>query len=220
MPLPAAFAVACGPALVMLEAQDLAARRGAHLLFQGLSFRVPPGQALVIAGRNGSGKTTLLRILAGLTQPAEGHATWQGHDLAAPAPATRADTLFAGHGPALKDELTVTENLVALAELAGTPLSGQAAQRALDACGLKAQRHLPARALSQGQRRRIALARLSLGGPRLWLLDEPATALDADGLRLLAALAADHLAAGGTVVAATHQPLDLPVDRVQTLAMA
>ncbi len=204
----------------MLEAQDLAARRGAHLLFQGLSFRVPPGQVLVIAGRNGSGKTTLLRILAGLTQPAEGRVTWLGQDLASPAPATRADTLFAGHAPALKDELTVIENLLALAELAGTPLSAQAAQRALDACGLKAQRHLPARTLSQGQRRRIALARMALGGPRLWLLDEPATALDADGLRLLAALTGDHLAAGGTVAAATHQPLDLPADRVQTLAMA
>ena len=204
----------------MLEAQDLAARRGAHLLFQGLSFRVPPGQALVIAGRNGSGKTTLLRILAGLTQPAEGRATWHGQDLASPAPATRADTLFVGHAPALKDELTVTENLIALAELAGMPLSTQAAQRALEGCGLKAQRHLPARSLSQGQRRRIALARLSLGGPRLWLLDEPATALDADGLRLLADLTGAHLAAGGTVAAATHQPLDLPPDRVQQLAMA
>lgn len=204
----------------MLEAQDLAATRGALLLFQRLAFRVPPGQALVVSGRNGSGKTTLLRILAGLTRPSAGRATWEGRDLAAPLAATRADTLFAGHAPALKDELTVIENLVTLAALAGLPVTSQAAQRALDECGLKAQRHLPARALSQGQRRRVALARLCLGGPRLWLLDEPATALDADGLGILATLARRHLAEGGTVVAATHQPLDLPADRAQALAMA
>lgn len=204
----------------MLDVQDLVARRGSLLLFQHLSFAVAPGHALVVSGRNGSGKTTLLRILAGLTAPESGRAVWHGHDLAAPASTTRADILFAGHAPALKDELTALENLQSLVTLSGQAVDADAARAALTACGLTAPRHLPARALSQGQRRRVSLARLALGGARLWLLDEPATALDGDGLALLAELAARHLHDGGSLVAATHQPLDLPAGRVQALVMA
>lgn len=103
----------------MLEAHDLAARRGSLLLFEGLSVQVPPGTALVVSGRNGSGKTTLLRILAGVTRPAAGRVTWHGRDVARHDPSVRADICFAGHVPALKDELTATENLHALATLAG-----------------------------------------------------------------------------------------------------
>jgi len=207
-------------ALAMLEAHDLAARRGTLLLFDGLSLRVPPGEALVVSGRNGSGKTTLLRILAGLSRPAAGRATWNGQDVARHDPATRADTCFAGHLPALKDELTASENLRALAMLAGSAPDDATVRQALADVGLDSRRNLPARALSQGQRRRVALARLPLGTQRLWLLDEPATALDTDGLALLAALVARHLAGGGTVVAATHQALDLPAQRVRTCALS
>ncbi len=204
----------------MLEAHDLAARRGSLLLFEGLSVQVPPGTALVVSGRNGSGKTTLLRILAGVTRPAAGRVTWHGRDVARHDPSVRADICFAGHVPALKDELTATENLHALATLAGERTGPLALRRALADVGLDARRHLPARALSQGQRRRIALARMSIGRQRLWLLDEPATALDADGLALLGSFVARHLAGGGTLVAATHQRLDLPADRVQTLTLS
>lgn len=203
----------------MLEAHDLAARRGPLLLFEGLSIRVPAGQALVVQGRNGSGKTTLLRILAGLSQPAAGRVTWHGREVGRHDPVMRADVCFAGHVPALKDELTASENLHALVALAGGGADRPTLRRALADVGLDARRNLPARALSQGQRRRIALARLGIGRQRLWLLDEPATALDADGMALLAALVARHLARDGTLVAATHQPLTLPADRVRTLEL-
>lgn len=220
MLLPAASPGAGGLTHAMLEAHQLAARRGTHLLFDDLSLAVAPGRALVISGRNGSGKTTLLRILAGLSEPYAGRVTWQGHDIARHRGHTHADTCFAGHLPALKDELSVTENLRALCALSGAEPDASSLRRALDEVGLERRRHLPARALSQGQRRRVSLARLRLGTQRLWLLDEPATALDAEGLALLASMLAAHLEAGGTVVAATHQSLDLPASRAQSLALA
>ena len=204
----------------MLEAQDLAARRGSLLLFEALSLRVAPGMALVVSGRNGSGKTTLLRILAGLSRPAAGRVTWNGFDVTNLPIATRADCCFAGHLPALKDELTTSENLHALASLAGIRLDAARVREALREVGLDTRRNLPARALSQGQRRRVALARLRVGAQRLWLLDEPATALDAEGLGILAAFVTQHLDRGGALVAATHQPLDLPATRVRTLALS
>lgn len=203
----------------MLHAHDLAARRGSLLLFDALTLAVAPGEALVVTGRNGSGKTTLLRILAGLTQPDAGRVTWQGEDIARRPATARADTCFAGHLPALKDELTVAENLRSLCALAGIRVDAPAIRQALARAGLDSRRALPARALSQGQRRRVTLARLALGRARLWLLDEPATALDADGLALLSDLATRHLAQGGTIVAATHQPLDFAAGRTRTLAL-
>ncbi len=204
----------------MLEALDLAARRGTLHLFHGLSLRVPPGEALVVSGRNGSGKTTLLRILAGLSRPAAGRVTWNGQDVARHDAAMRADTCFAGHLPGLKDELTASENLRALATLGGAAPDDDSLRQALADAGLDSRRNLPARALSQGQRRRVALARLQLGAQRLWLLDEPTTALDIDGLAMLTALVSRHLTRGGTVVAATHQPLDLPLHRVRSCALS
>ena len=197
----------------MLEAHDLTARRGDVLLFQRLRLRLDPGRALLVTGRNGSGKTTLLRMLAGLTLPTEGRVTWRGESVTPHANALRPCCVYAGHHAALKDELTVEENLRSLAELAGARPSDDDVTRALGAAGLNEQRPLPARVLSQGQRRRIGLARLSLLPRPLWLLDEPATALDKAGLAVLAELVVERLRDGGAVVAATHQPLDLPADR-------
>jgi len=202
----------------MLEAIDLAARRGAVLLFQRLRLRVDAGRALLVTGRNGSGKTTLLRVLAGLTLPAEGRVTWDGGPVSRHA--MHAQCVFAGHLPALKDELTVEENLGSLAELAGAQPSPQLLGEAIARVDLTAQRDLPARVLSAGQRRRVGLARLALLPRALWLLDEPATALDAAGLSLLAQLVAQRLREGGMVIVATHQPLELPADRTDSLAMA
>jgi len=204
----------------MLEAQDLTARRGAATLFTRVAFRVDAGRALLVTGANGTGKTTLLRILAGLTMPDAGTVRWRGEPIAPFASSLREDVVFIGHAPALKDELTAEENLRALIELTATHPTDAEVSAALTSVALDAQRKLPARVLSQGQRRRIGLARLRLSRRPLWLLDEPATALDAAGLRLLAELVAQRLHAGGMVVAATHQALDLLPDRTDTLAMS
>jgi heme exporter protein A len=203
----------------MLEAQDLAARRGFARLFSGLSLRVDRGQALVVTGANGTGKTTLLRMLAGLSMPSAGEIRWNGAVVAPFAPMLRGVLAFAGHLPALKDELTAEENLRSLLALEDVTASDEAIGSALDDVALGRQRGLPARVLSQGQRRRIGLARLALLSRPLWILDEPVTALDAAGIALLARVVAGHLAKGGLAVAATHAPLGLPESRVRNLTL-
>jgi len=204
----------------MLETIDLAARRGYSHLFSGLGLRVEPGCALLVTGANGTGKTTLLRILAGLSTPFTGRVRWRGEDVTPFAQSMRQDVVFCGHLPALKDELTAEENLAALVALAGAKLEPAHVRRALAIVALDRQASLPARVLSQGQRRRLGLARLAVTRRPLWLLDEPATALDADGIALLTRLIADHLERGGFAVAATHQTLALPTSRVRTLALS
>ena len=203
----------------MLEVQKLAARRGFSRLFAGLSFGVGPGEAMVVTGANGTGKTTLLRMLAGLSTPEAGEIRWNGRPAPPFDPALRAAVAFAGHLPALKDELTAEENLASLMALEGEVHSREAIGEALDHVALSRQRRLPARVLSQGQRRRIGLARLALTRRPLWILDEPVTALDAAGAELLARIVTGHLAQGGLAVAATHAPLGLPESRVRPLAL-
>jgi len=204
----------------MLEAQKLAARRGFATLFTGLSFRVDAGEALVVSGANGTGKTTLLRIVAGLTTPSSGALRWNSEVVAPLDPEFRSVLAYAGHLPALKDELTAEENLASLLALDGEAVTGEALRSALDDVALARQRVLPARVLSQGQRRRIGLARLMMLPRPLWILDEPTTALDASGTELLTRLLARHLADGGVLVAATHAPLGLSPPRVRAVALA
>ena len=203
----------------MLEAHDLVGERGHARLFRDVGFRVEAGRALAVTGANGSGKTTLLRMLAGLTAPAAGTIRLNGEPMKPFDPRLRESVVFGGHLPALKDELTALENLESLTALAGTSVPREQLLEALDRVAL-ARRHMPpARALSQGQRRRIGLARLRVLRKPLWILDEPATALDADGTALFGAMLAEHLEGGGTAVDATHQSIDLPPGRMATLTI-
>lgn len=203
----------------MLEAHDLAARRGTARLFDGLGLSVGPGHALVVTGANGRGKTTLLRMLAGLTLPEAGEILLDGVPVAPFSAGLRAAVTFAGHALALKDEFSARENLASLVALSGARVPDAEIDAALDRVALGSRKSLPARVLSQGQRRRVGLARLSLSRRRVWILDEPVTALDAAGAALLAELVASHLDAGGLAVAATHAPLGLPADRARSLSL-
>ena len=193
-----------------LTVTDLSCTRGGRLILDGLSFALSPGETLVLRGPNGAGKSTLLRALAGLL-PASGRVAIDGRSLGREA---RAEAVaYAGHLDAIKPQLTVAENLRFWAGLFG----GDPAP-ALAAFGLGPLADRPAHLLSAGQKRRLGLARLLVAPRRLWLLDEPTVALDADAVaRLLAALRA-HSAAGGLAVVATHGPLPLAPARELVLA--
>ena len=187
------------------RAEHLSAIRGERLVFHGVSFVLPEGGALILSGRNGAGKSTLLRVLAGLTRPASGRLLWDGEDALADRAAHGARVALLGHQDALKPGLTAAENLAFAARL-----SGRSVVDALAALGLEDLADLPARMLSAGQKRRLALARVSLSAAPLWLLDEPTLGLDDAAVDQLGLLLARHRAAGGMVVAATHVGLPLP----------
>lgn len=193
----------------MLEAQQLAAQRGSAVLFASVDFTLRSGEALLVTGANGSGKTTLMKIAAGLTRPMAGRLSWLGDAVSPFDPALRASTLYIGHSPALNEDLTAEENLCALVRLHGALADAAAVGAALAAWSLEAQRALPARALSQGQRRRVGLARLRLLRRTVWVLDEPTAALDSDGVALLEQHVSSHLAGGGIALIATHDELTL-----------
>ena len=189
----------------MLEADSLAAFRGERLVFRDLSFTVLAGGALVLAGPNGSGKSTLLRLLAGLGRAAAGRLLWSGEDALADRTAHAARVTYVGHLDAVKPGLTVTENLRFTARL-----SGGHVEAALRQLGLETLAELPARMLSAGQKRRLALARLVLSATPIWLLDEPTLGLDVASVDRFGTVLAAHRARGGLIVAATHLPLPLP----------
>ena len=187
--------------------------------FRERAFALGSGEALIVTGANGSGKTTLLRIVAGLTQPHLGQLSWRGKPVAVFDHILRAATLYIGHAAALKDELTAGENLLSLAALHDAAPDREAVRDALEEWSLGLHDDIPARVLSQGQRRRVALARMSLARRRLWVLDEPATALDASGVATLEKRVNAHLAGQGVAVIATHQPLALAAGTMRSLEL-
>ena len=188
----------------MLEAADLECARGGRILFRGLSFALKPGELLRIAGANGRGKTSLLRILCGLLSPSAGEVRWKSEPIRGMREEYSRQLVYLGHAPAVKDELTAAENLSIACRLAGqTRSQGEvsAALRTLDV-----PETVLVKTLSQGQRRRAALARLVLSeAVPVWLLDEPFAALDAQAAELVERLIGEHIRAGGVVVYTTHQ---------------
>lgn len=197
----------------MLEARDLECERGGRTLFRGLALALPPGEMVRVAGANGSGKTSLLRILCGLLPPTAGEVRWNGARIQSLREDYARHVLYLGHAPAVKDELTGAENLRAACALAGLAVSAGQLRDALAHFGVPGDKAV--RQLSQGQRRRAALARLVVSGAApVWLLDEPFTALDAGAAQLTRALLGEHAQRGGSVVYTTHQPVDLRDSRV------
>ena len=182
--------------------------RGRQVLVDALDFSVPSGTALMLRGANGSGKSTLLRALLGLTAVQAGELTWENETFR---PGTRKlcpHALWLGHAHGLKGELSAIDNLRLLAELDGARPDRARLRGVLERAGLAKHTHVETRRLSQGQRQRLALARLLLAPHRpLWLLDEPSAALDAEGSALLDALLNEHLDAGGSALIATHLPV-------------
>jgi heme exporter protein A len=197
-----------------LKVSGLACRRGNEWLFRGLDFAIYPGQMVWLRGHNGSGKTTLLRVVSGLTQADEGELVWNPKH--AETSAGVGKLVYIGHLNAMKDDLTVCESLQFVARLHGRDGSEEAALTALRQLGMHHRRHAAVRTLSQGQRRRAALARLALErSPSLWVLDEPYDALDTAGIQTVNALLVKHLEIGGSVLLTSHLALgtDAPATR-------
>jgi len=188
----------------MLDVKDLACLRGDRLLFRHLSLDVREGDLLRIQGENGAGKTSLLRLLCGLAMPEAGALQWQGH--AIEREVFHAALLYQGHASALNDLLTPIENLRFACAIAGADVSVEACAQALSRIGLARQLALPCKYLSQGQRRRVGLARLFLAADKpLWILDEPFTALDTAATAQVAAAIDAHCSDNGAVIFTSHQ---------------
>jgi heme exporter protein A len=195
----------------MLALRDLACTRSGRRLFSGVSCTVPAGQLLRVQGANGAGKTSLLRIICGLLEPTSGEALWHGQGVTGLREEFGRELIYLGHAAALKDDLSPLENLQAASTLGGQWLDTTQARAALAAAGLAGYDNTPVRRLSQGQRRRSALARLVHGDDAaLWVLDEPFTALDAVATNWLADLIRRRVKAGGIVVLTSHQ--DVAID--------
>jgi len=204
----------------MLEAVNLGCTRGDRRLFRELNFSAGPGELIELRGANGSGKTSLLRILSGLSAPAEGEVRWQGKSIRSLGEEYSGAIAYLAHQNGVKDELSAIENLRIASGVAGNALSKSAAQAILEQVGLSRQQNLPARSLSAGQRRRVALARLLTSKATLWILDEVLTSLDDTAVNLSRRFIGDHLSSGGLAIIATHQELDLAADRMQRLELS
>ena len=198
---------------MQLAGENLACERGGRKVFSAVNFSVAPGELLVLRGANGAGKSSLLRMIAGLIEPAGGTLSLSGGDEEA---TIGQQAHLVAHQDALKPALSVRENLRFWARFLG----GSGVMAALEAMGLEKLAEFPAALLSAGQKRRLALARLVVAKRPLWLLDEPTVGLDTASLAGLSQLAADHLAGGGLIIAATHVDLGMAVTGTCTLGLA
>lgn len=198
----------------MLVAERLECIRGGRDLFANLSFAVPSGTLLRVSGANGAGKTSLLRILCGLLLPSGGEVLWRDAPVRQQRESYWRELRYIGHLAGIKDEFTAAENLIFAAALSGIEITSAMARDALDQLGLARFVHMPVRMLSQGQRRRVALARLALpdSAAGLWVLDEPLAALDTDAADRVLSLIDARLATGAVVVMTSHQPFTVAAE--------
>lgn len=202
-----------------LEAVGLECVRGNRVLFSDLNLSLYAGQMLHVAGLNGSGKTSLLRILCGLSQAAQGEVRWQGLSINKARQAFLSEVAYLGHNHGVKGDLTPLENLQ-IAHNLGRPNVRITLDEALERVGLGDFYDLPARTLSAGQRRRVALSRLLVTQAQLWILDEPLTALDIQGVGLVESMLAEHLLHGGMAVVTTHNPLVVEHGQMTQLSLS
>lgn len=204
----------------MLTAQGLACVRGDRLLFKDVSLVLEAGSLLYVLGENGSGKSSLLRLLCGLLTPEQGEILWAGKSIKSHAEQYLPNLKYLGHLNGLKEDLTALENLQMGARIAGQGVTAAAALAALSAIGIARCANLPVRVLSQGQKRRVALAALWLSRSPLWILDEPFAALDVAATEVLAARIGEHLAAGGMTILTSHQDVPIKAKSTATLRLS
>ena len=196
----------------MLETQSLECVRDDRLLFNDLSFTVAEAEVLQIEGPNGSGKTSLLRIICGLRQAEAGRILWHGESITSNREDYYARMVYIGHLPCIKGDLTVLENVRSLLDTRSLSLSTPEIEVALAKVGLTTYEDVQGKALSSGQRRRILLAFVELSQAKLWILDEPLTALDVQGVALMESMILEHQRAGGSVIFTTHHGMQLDCD--------
>lgn len=199
----------------MLEASKLLCERDDRILFSDLSFQVNAGEWIQVTGGNGAGKTTLLRLLTGLARPDAGEVSWQAQPLHRVRDSYHQNLLWIGHQPGIKTRLTALENLRFFHQDGDT----EKCLAALAQAGLAGYEDIPVNQLSAGQQRRVALARLWLTRATLWILDEPFTAIDVNGVVRLTQRMAQHTEQGGIVILTTHQPMNVSIDRIRRIAL-
>jgi heme exporter protein A len=204
-----------------LQAIKLACNRGERQLFSDVNFQLMAGDALCVNGSNGSGKTSLLRMLCGLSLPAQGELKWNEKNIHHEREYFAKNLMYLGHANGIKEDLLAWENVRITSALNGQTISREQAYMALDQLGLEREADLPTSALSQGQRKRVALTRLSFSKHMpLWILDEPFTALDQNSVQHLCDSLAMHLDSGGILVYTTHQAIELRARCLQTLDLS